>query len=173
MRAPISAVVSFVVGLVGFGSGCVTVYQFFLEPAKAEARQEGKEEIAAEVVHQLTQAGFNTSAANAALNDGRIGEAVSLATQATLAPLVAVAPSQPFSLQEGEVIDLPSGEMLSFRTVSVGGSNASIRLKVDDTNSIDLRTGDSMPLDNGCRIDYLAIEGVQTPPRIANLRMRC
>lgn len=159
LRKTIVAAVSFLVGAIGFGSGCVTVYQFLLEPARIEARQEGKEEIAAEVLRQLAAAGFDTSNAKAALAEGQIDDAIAQATQAVLAPPVATAPSQPFQLEEGDVIDLASGAMLSFRVVSIGGDDAEIRLKVDDETSIDLDTGDSMVLNDGsgCRIDYLSI----------------
>jgi len=170
VRSKVRAYFDVLVGLVGVAAGAISVWQFVLPTQRQDAYLEGKKEIAAEVVMALSEAGFNTNPAETALQDGKYSEAVTLATQATLAPPVATIPDQPFKLRDGEVIDLPSGDMLSFRFVS---SPEKIVIVAGDEKSPAIRRGESYVHSGGCQIDYIDLETEGYSNHTATLRAKC
>lgn len=161
--------------LLGVAAGAITVWQFAVPTVREDAYLRGKSEIAAEVVAQLNAAGFDTSAAETALQSGDLPEAVSLATQATLAPAVPAAYLAPFVVSEGEVIDLPTGETLSFSLESNIGARSTIRLKINGVQSSSLKYGDMFPLQgtSNCSLDILQVDVGSGKPYKASFRVRC
>lgn len=169
-RSKARALFDVLVGAVGAAAGAISVWQFVLPTERQDAYLEGKREIAAEVVMALSKAGFNTNPAETAFQDGNYSEAVTLATKATLAPPVATVPDQPFKLRNGEVIDLPTGEMLSFRLVS---APERIVITAGGEKSSMLRRGESYLHPRGCQIDYIDIEREDGGNHTATLRAKC
>jgi len=91
------------------------------------------------------------------------------AVQITPAPAVPVVPiGQPFKLRPGEVHDLPSGEMLSFRFSSSLGD---ISITAGSERSNSLYTGHSFIPSTGCQIDYIDSDREDPKTETAILRV--
>jgi len=74
------------------------------------------------------------------------------------APSIRIVPiGVPFKLQEGEVLDLPDDEMLSFRFINGNNTREDVYIYAGD-DSKSLTRGRSFTSPNGCRIDYVDFE---------------